>query len=128
MPWKFHGSVNELKHLLLKLGIKGKWKEHLNTHTTQIQFECDNGQFLNFYWGTGTVLFQGYRREECSEDIVKLVKCYLTYESKDGSEALNSFDINNHHTDLISELCLEDCALSDSDKECLGSERFTDEY
>lgn len=127
MPWKFHGSVSELKLLLLELGIKGKWK-HINTPTTQIQFESDNGQFLNFYWGTGTILLQGSRRDECSEDIFELIKSYLTYESKDHSTSRNYSQIENRDIDLISELCLENCALSDSEKECLGPKRFTDEY
>lgn len=78
MAWKFHGNLEDLKYLLQSLNIKGKWYELLNTPLTQVQFKCENGKILNFYYSTPTILIQGRRRDEISPELLSLIQPYLS--------------------------------------------------
>lgn len=77
MSYKFYGSLDDLKELLSSLNIKGKWYDYIKRPTTQVQFKCDNGEILNFYYGTHTIFIQGRKIDDSSPTLLSLIKDYL---------------------------------------------------
>lgn len=55
---KFHGTLEELKHLVQSAGASGRWIEK-NTLPPSHQFRGDVGQRLLWWPSTGSLLFQG---------------------------------------------------------------------
>ena len=77
MSYKFCGSLDDLKKLLLTLNIKGKWYDYIKLPTTQVQFKCENGEILNFYYGTHTVFIQGRKIDDNSPTLLSQLKDHL---------------------------------------------------
>jgi len=67
MP-SFHGTLEELREMLERLGYEGEWFEIANGH----QFRAKNGAKLNWYPSTGTLQCQGKRdtRTRLESDLV----------------------------------------------------------
>ena len=55
MPLKFHGTVEDLKKLVMTTEIPGEWKAGGSGMQT---FRSDDGGILN-WWPSGTIQFQG---------------------------------------------------------------------
>jgi hypothetical protein len=59
---KFHGSLDHLKAAVAACELEGEWSE--NTANRFHSFHAESGEVLNWRPSTGTVQFQGKRREE----------------------------------------------------------------
>ena len=77
MSYKFYGSLDDLKELLSFLNIKGIWYDYIKRSTTQVQFKCENGEILNFYYGTHTILIQGRKLDDKSPTLLSQLQDYL---------------------------------------------------
>jgi predicted nucleotide-binding protein len=59
---KFHGSLDELIVTVAACELEGDWSE--NTVNGFHSFHAESGEVLNWWPSTGTVQFQGQRREQ----------------------------------------------------------------
>jgi len=61
MSQKFHGTIEELKNVVLSAGIPGEWESYGNKQT----FRSEDGGILS-WWPTGTIQFQGKADEKAN--------------------------------------------------------------
>ena len=64
---KFHGSIEEIRAKVEGLGLRGVW-----THDEGVKrhaFKSASGEVLNWFYGTGTVQFQGKNQDAFREKL-----------------------------------------------------------
>ena len=72
MQLKFLGDYGKLKRCVSRTEIDGKWRE---LKYGQKQFRTDDGGYLNWWEGTGTITFQGSNlvaKEELTQAFISI--------------------------------------------------------
>ena len=70
MKLEFRGSYDKLRECVLRTRLEGVWR---NLKYGQKQYRTNDGGYLNWWEGTGTITFQGHNlaaREELTEAFI----------------------------------------------------------
>ena len=70
MSLKFRGNYNKLKQAVTRTGLGGFWRKLKHG---QKQYRADDGDILNWWETTGTIIFQGHdaaAREELKQAFI----------------------------------------------------------
>jgi hypothetical protein len=70
MALAFSGNYSKLKKTVARTGLPGKWRE---LKYGQKQYRTNDGGYLNWWEGTGTITFQGHNlaaKEELTQAFI----------------------------------------------------------